>query len=99
MEDSQTTIEMESRPDDNAQNSKPVALRQSTTLLHHVHIQQMEDNQTTNQLQTEPREADKELTNLPDDDAENPVGEIRYPTIQIIQTFTEGEVLQVDSVG
>ena len=25
MEDSQTTIEMESRPDDNAQNSKPVS--------------------------------------------------------------------------
>ena len=59
----------------------------------------MEDNQTTMELQTEPPEADTESTNLPDDDAENPVGEIRYPTIQIIQTFTEGEVLQVGSVG
>ena len=63
----------------------------------------MEDNQTTLKLQTEPREADKELTNLPDDDAENPVGGIRYPTIQIIQTFTssaeEGKLLQANSVG
>ena len=58
----------------------------------------MEDNQTTFELQMEPPEADTELTNLPDDNAENPVGGIRYPTIQI-QTFTEGEVLQVDSVG
>ena len=40
------------------------------------------------ELQTEPPEADTESTNLPDDDAENPVGGIRYPTIQIIHTFT-----------
>ena len=48
----------------------------------------MEGNQTTIELQTEPREADTESTNLPDDDAENPVGGIRYPTIQIIHTLT-----------
>ena len=48
----------------------------------------MEDNQTTTELQTEPPEADTESTNLPDDDAENPVGGIRYSTIQIIQTLT-----------
>ena len=63
----------------------------------------MEDNQTTTELQTEPPEADTESTNLPDDDAENPVGGIRYPKIQIIQTLTysaeEGELLQVNSVG
>ena len=46
----------------------------------------MEDNQTTTELQTEPPEADTESTNLPD--AENPVGGIRYPTIQIIPTLT-----------
>ena len=63
----------------------------------------MEDNQTTIELQMEPSEADTESTNLPEDDAENPVGRIRYPTIQIIQTLTysaeEGELLQVNSVG
>ena len=49
----------------------------------------MEDNQTTTELQTEPPEAGTESTSLPDvDDAENPVGGIRYPAIQIIQTFT-----------
>ena len=92
MEDSQTILEMEPHPqkpptsepiklpDDDAQNSEP--------LLHNVHIQQREDHQTTIELQTEPPEADTESTNLPDDDAENPVGGIRYPTIQIIQTFT-----------
>ena len=47
----------------------------------------MEDNQTTTELQTEPPEADTESTNLPDD-TENLVGEIRYPTIQIIPTLT-----------
>ena len=75
-------------------------VRRLSTLLRNVHIQQMEDNQTTIEL---PPEADTESTNLPDDDAENPVGGIRYPTIQIIQTFTysaeEGELLQVNSVG
>ena len=91
MEGSQTTTEMETHPP-KPPTSKPIRLPD-------VHIQQMEDNKTTNQLQTEPREADTESTNLPDDDAENPVGEIRYRTIQIIQTFTEGEVLQFDSVG
>ena len=62
----------------------------------------MEDNQTTTELQTEPPEVDTESTNFPDD-TENLVGEIRYSTIQIIQTLTdsaeEGEVLQVNSVG
>ena len=53
--------------------SRWVALRQSTTLLRNVHIQQIEDNQTTIEL---PPEADKESTNLPEDDAENPVGGI-----------------------
>ena len=48
----------------------------------------MQDNQTTIELQTEHPEAGTESTSLPDVDAENPVGEIRYPTIQIIQTFT-----------
>ena len=48
----------------------------------------MEDNQTTLKLQTEPREADTESTNLPDDDAENSVGGIRYPTILIMHTLT-----------
>ena len=46
----------------------------------------MEDNQTTIELQMEPPEADTESTNLPDDDGENPVGRIRYPTVQRIQT-------------
>ena len=36
----------------------------------------MEDNQTTIELQMEPSEADTESTNLPEDDAENPVGGI-----------------------
>ena len=53
--------------------SRWVALRQSTTLLRNVHIQQMKDNQTTIEL---PPEADTESTNLPEDDAENPVGGI-----------------------
>ena len=47
----------------------------------------MEDNQTTTELKTEPPEAETESTNLPDD-TENLVGEIRYPTIQIIPTLT-----------
>ena len=61
----------------------------------------MEGNQTTIELQREPREADTESTNLPD--AESPVGGIRCPTIQITHTLTysaeEKELLQVDSVG
>ena len=64
---------------------------------------QMEDNQTTTDLQTEPPEADTESTNRPNDDAENPVGGIRCPAIQITHTLTysaeEKELLQVDSVG
>ena len=107
MEDSQTTFEMETLPpkpptfesiklpDDDALNSE--------LLLHNVHIKQMEDNQTTIELQMDPPEADTESTNLPDDDAENPVDGIRYSTIQIIHTFTysaeEGKLLQVNSVG
>ena len=43
----------------------------------------MEDSQTTTELQTKPPEAETESTNLPDDDAESPVGGIRYPTVQI----------------
>ena len=62
-------------------------------------IQQMEDNQACIELQ----KPNTETTNLPDDDAENPVGGIRYSTIQIIHTFTysaeEGKLLQVNSVG
>ena len=86
MENSQTTIEMETHPpnpltsdpiklpDDEAQSSKPVG-------------------GVKTELQTEPPES----TNLPDDDGENPVGGIGYPTIQIIHTFTfsaeEGKLL------
>ena len=95
MEDSQTTIEMETHPP-KPPTSEPIKLPD-------VHIQQMEDNQTTTKLLTKPLEANTESTNLPDDDAENPVGGIRYPAIQIIQTLTysaeEGELLQVNSVG
>ena len=42
----------------------------------------MGDNQTTIELQTEPPEADAELTELPDDDTENPVDGFRYTMIQ-----------------
>ena len=86
MEDSQTTLEMETRPpktltsdpnmlpDDDAQNSKPVGgVKTINNIIYNVHFQQMEDNQTTIEL---PPEADKESTNLPEDDAENPVGGI-----------------------
>ena len=48
----------------------------------------MEDNQTTTDLQTDPPEADTKSTNRPNDDAENPVGGIRCPIIQIIPTLT-----------
>ena len=59
--------------------SRWVALRQSTLLLRNVHIQQIQDNQTTIELQTEPPEAGIESTNLPDDDALNskPVGGVK----------------------
>ena len=86
MEDSQTTVEMETRPpktltsdpnklpDDDAQNSKPVGgVKTINNIIYNVHFQQMEDNQTTIEL---PPEADTESTNLPEDDAENPVGGI-----------------------
>ena len=67
-------------PDKDAQSSKPVSDVKTINTI----IQQMEDIE----LQTEPPEDGKESTNLPDDDAENLVGGVRYPTIQIIQTFT-----------
>ena len=68
--------------------SRWLALKQSTILLRNVHIQQMQDNQTTIELQTEHPEAGTESTSLPDNDAENPVGEIICPTLQMIHTFT-----------
>ena len=86
LEDSQTTLEMETRPPktltsdpnmlpgDDAQSSKPVGgVKTINNIIYNVHFQQMEDNQTTIEL---PPEADKESTNLPEDDAENPVGGI-----------------------
>ena len=52
MEDSQTTIEMETHPP-KPPTYEPIKLPE-------VHIQQMDDNQTTTKLLTEPLEADTE---------------------------------------
>ena len=45
-------------------------------------IQQMEENQASIELEI----PNKETTNLPDDDAENPVSGNRYPTILFIHS-------------
>ena len=98
MEDSQTTVEMETPPpktltsdpdmlpDDDAQNSKPVSdvksINNQFKTYRYMIIQQMEENQAS----IEWEKPNTETTNLPDDGAENPVSGNRYPTILFIHS-------------